>query len=109
MSNKSAKGLAIVSGIIGGVFGITKALLNFSSQSGLNDMGCDWYCDNCGASLNSQHGFYAGDTWVCTKCGYENDVSENNICGTRLVDDDRGGFVEVTDFPNDELEDPEDY
>ena len=46
----------------------------------LNDSGCDWYCDNCGAYLNSQPGFTTEDgVWDCTECGEENDVSEDNI------------------------------
>lgn len=39
-----------------------------------------WFCDGCDAYLNIQHGFNTkGKTWICSKCGYLNDVSRNNI------------------------------
>ena len=46
----------------------------------INPEECDWYCDECGAYLNSQLGFttFSGE-WTCTECGAENDVSEDNI------------------------------
>lgn len=40
----------------------------------------DWYCDSCDAYLNRQSGFTTiTGSWVCSKCGYENDVTDNNI------------------------------
>lgn len=40
----------------------------------------DWYCDSCDAHLNQQTGFTTmSGTWTCTKCGYDNDVTEDNI------------------------------
>lgn len=40
----------------------------------------DWYCDGCGAYLNLQVGFVSTkDRWVCTKCGYDNDITDANI------------------------------
>ena len=45
-----------------------------------NDNGCDWYCDKCGTFMNSQSGFsVTNGTWVCTECGFVNDVTEDNI------------------------------
>lgn len=55
--------------------------LEYDSETDtVNALDIDWYCDECDAYLNSQRGFnpYA-DTWVCKKCGYENDLSEDNI------------------------------
>lgn len=75
---------------------------------GKSDLGADWTCDNCGANLNRQLGFFAGGTWTCTECGYENDVSEANIIGTRLEEDGTGHPHEVLDIPIYD-EDPEDY
>jgi len=44
------------------------------------DRNCDWYCDCCGAYMNSQNGFTAiSGVWTCSNCGTENDVSEDNI------------------------------
>lgn len=39
-----------------------------------------WFCDQCGEYLNHQKGFdkYAF-SHVCTKCGYRNDTTKNNI------------------------------
>lgn len=44
------------------------------------DGGCSWYCDGCGTYMNDQEGFTVEDDyWVCTECGWENDVTEDNI------------------------------
>ncbi len=46
----------------------------------MDDGGCDWYCDYCGAHLNSQSGFTVSyGTWDCSACGEENNVSDDNI------------------------------
>lgn len=51
------------------------------------DRNCDWYCDCCDAHLNKQSGFTAiTGTWVCTECGMENDVSEDNILSDFATD-----------------------
>ena len=51
-----------------------------SSEVIYDDKGCDWHCDNCRVYMNSQPGFTTvSDKWTCAECGYENDVSENNI------------------------------
>lgn len=40
----------------------------------------DWYCDECDAYLNDQPGFDDHcDVWVCTECGCENKISEDQI------------------------------
>lgn len=39
-----------------------------------------WFCDGCDTFLNVQPGFEKhGKRWTCTLCGYDNDVSRNNI------------------------------
>lgn len=42
-----------------------------------------WFCDECNTYLNNQEGFdrYAS-RHICTKCGYENDTTFDNIKGT---------------------------
>lgn len=40
----------------------------------------DWWCDRCGAYLNSQDGFDDHHyIWKCTKCGHKNSISASNI------------------------------
>lgn len=40
----------------------------------------DWWCDRCGANLNSQAGFVDTDyIWQCTECGHKNSISSANI------------------------------
>lgn len=42
--------------------------------------GIDWYCDHCGALLNSQKNFDDHKyLWKCTNCGYKNSLSWDNI------------------------------
>ena len=42
--------------------------------------GIDWYCDHCGALLNTQRCFDDHKyTWKCTSCGYKNSISWDNI------------------------------
>ena len=37
--------------------------------------GIDWWCDRCGAYLNSQSGFNDHKyTWKCTECGFKNSI-----------------------------------
>lgn len=44
------------------------------------DLDVVWYCDGCDAELNRQEGFTTETgTWICAKCGYLNDVTDNNI------------------------------
>ena len=39
-----------------------------------------WYCDGCNAVLNEQRGFSTENgTWECTECGFENDVTSDNV------------------------------
>lgn len=39
-----------------------------------------WYCDGCNCVLNEQEDFDTSTgIWYCTECGYENDVSSENI------------------------------
>ena len=40
----------------------------------------DWWCDRCGAYLNSQFGFDDHKyIWKCTECDYKNSISRDNI------------------------------
>lgn len=49
-------------------------------MSKFNVMDYDWYCDNCGAHISNQSGFPgSGDTWTCTKCGYNNNIGAGNV------------------------------
>lgn len=42
--------------------------------------GIDWYCDHCGALLNSQKNFDDHKyVWKCRECGYKNSISWDNI------------------------------
>lgn len=42
--------------------------------------GIDWYCDKCGAFLNSQKNFDDHKyIWKCRECGYKNSISWANI------------------------------
>ena len=44
----------------------------------------DWWCDRCGAYLNTQNGFDDHRyIWRCTECGHKNSISADNIyeCG----------------------------
>ena len=42
--------------------------------------GIDWYCDHCGALLNSQKNFDDHKyVWKCKECGYKNSISWDNI------------------------------
>ncbi len=45
-----------------------------------------WYCDNCGIYLNRQIGFKVDSGhWVCSQCGYINDVTAEYVGqGNRL-------------------------
>ncbi|MGN0503376.1 MAG: hypothetical protein ACI4HN_10655 [Ruminococcus sp.] len=41
-----------------------------------------WFCDECGTYLNNQEGFdRTASKHICTKCGYENDTTFDNIKG----------------------------
>ena len=40
----------------------------------------EWFCDRCGAYLNSQDGFDDHHyIWKCTDCGHKNSISASNI------------------------------
>lgn len=77
-------------------------LLDFLFNQSSDDLDCDWYCDSCGAFLNSQPGLtVSSGTWTCEECGYENDVTEDNI-----IDDDNYDYDHDDDdndvYDNDE-------
>lgn len=51
----------------------------FVSSSSLENSIGFWFCDECEAFLNIQDFFSTEDnTWVCTECGFSNDVSDEN-------------------------------
>lgn len=98
--------LAGVAALISGIVGIASAVTGHR----VLDLGCDWYCDNCGAKLNDQAGFIAGSSWTCSQCGYFNDVSTDNIVSSYSSDDGSGHLIDVVDVPAPgDYEDPEDY
>lgn len=50
------------------------------SQKSLRKGMVFWFCDDCDAYLNVQEGFEsAKDRFVCKNCGFENDITKNNI------------------------------
>lgn len=54
---------------------------------------CDWYCDNCNAYLNAQSSFSGHDRYhTCEECGYENEISADNIRDTGLPSEDYADF-----------------
>ena len=53
-------------------------LVDFTGNERFVDV--DWYCDGCGAYLNSQSGFDDHHyTWKCTECGFKSSISKDNI------------------------------
>jgi DNA-directed RNA polymerase subunit M/transcription elongation factor TFIIS len=58
--------------------------------------GFDWYCDNCGAYLNSQPYFSEKrNSWTCKECGYKNRITADNIYMPGVNDEEfenRPGF-----------------
>ena len=107
---KRKKNLANMASALTVAAGVAKIVADFVGRIRDNDLGCDWYCDNCGAELNTQLGFRAGSTWTCKECGYLNDVSTDNIIEPRKVVDDSGRELDVLDLPAPgDWEDPEDY
>lgn len=41
-----------------------------------------WFCDGCNTYLNNQPGFdRKGTRWTCAKCGFDNDITFDNIRG----------------------------
>lgn len=88
--SKVAGILGIAAAVLGGIAAIIEAVANsrddidgYSCEPNnypILDDGVDWYCDCCGAYLNTQPEFSTiTEMWICTECGCINDVSENNI------------------------------
>ncbi len=68
--------------------------------------GSDWFCDNCGAYMNWQIGFTRDyGVWTCSKCGYENDVSDNNLFEDEDFTDEQN--IEMCHAMDEAKEDPE--
>lgn len=80
-------------------------LLDFLFNQSSDDLDCDWYCDSCGAFLNSQSGFtVSSGIWTCEECGYENDVTEDNIVdGNDNYDDDDFDYYDYDDDDGEKL------
>lgn len=60
-----------------------------------------WFCDECGAYLNNQEGFERSERrHICKNCGYENDITFDNVkgvcsdCGKTIPDPDSTLCVE---------------
>lgn len=54
------------------------------------DMGCDWYCDECNAYLNAQPGFTTiNNDWTCTECGHVNGTTYDNIVNYEYDNEDK--------------------
>lgn len=52
-----------------------------------------WYCDRCNSVMNYQNGFSTiTGTWVCTDCGFENDVSSDNVFSSEQDYQDQMGI-----------------
>ena len=68
--------------------------------------GVGWFCDECGAFLNTQSGFSDWyDTWTCTECGHTNVISQDNIYSTeqeyresKSNSEDEDFFVNLINF-----------
>ena len=53
-----------------------------------DDSDTTWYCDGCDAELNRQEGFSStSGTWICTKCGYLNNVTNENKLSEEEAED----------------------
>lgn len=61
-------------------YSISGSQVDCDDSGNCSVLGIDWYCDGCNAHLNKQSGFnqYA-DSWTCTKCGYDNFITKNNV------------------------------
>ena len=59
----------------------------------------DWWCDDCGASLNEQDGFnpYCG-SWTCTECGCVNDIDEDEVVWSDDDDEERISVSDAADI-----------
>jgi DNA-directed RNA polymerase subunit M/transcription elongation factor TFIIS len=65
-------------------------------RSPRDDMGCDWFCDNCNALMNYQNGFTTlSGVWNCSACNYLNDVSKDNILqyGTKPATENQMRYI----------------
>lgn len=52
----------------------------FISDADLKNGEVFWFCDKCETFMNKQPGFNAvSGHWICTECGFDNDVSAANI------------------------------
>ena len=50
------------------------------SQKALRKGYVFWFCDKCDSYLNVQEGFEnAKEIFICKTCGYENDITKDNI------------------------------
>lgn len=59
------------------------------------DLDCIWHCDECDAILNDQDGFTCENgIWICTECGFENSVTEDDIIYDTGWDDEEDEIPE---------------
>ena len=78
-------------------------------KKGARFPGITWICDGCDECLNIQEGFNdLSDFWKCTKCGYINSISDNDIldeemlAAIRSAIDEWDPFLFFPDAPADE-------
>lgn len=61
--------------------------------------GIEWYCDRCGEHLNDQPGFDDHQHyWTCTKCGYKNRLSIDDIYNCEMEYQNGSAPVDKEDF-----------
>jgi ribosomal protein S27AE len=50
------------------------------SEKALSNGEVFWFCDKCEAFMNTQNGFNTeSGHWICSKCGFDNDVTDGNV------------------------------
>jgi NAD-dependent SIR2 family protein deacetylase len=54
--------------------------------------GEEYYCPNCRAVLNDQHGFNPGNSRFCTKCGQKLNLKEYYCPNCKAILNDQYGF-----------------
>jgi len=58
----------------------------------------DWWCDSCGDYLNNQTNFDDHKyLWKCTKCGYKNSISKDNIYDSKVDYETRNSSLKDDD------------
>lgn len=59
----------------------------------------DWWCDDCGASLDAQDAFDVNcGSWACTKCGCINFINENEIVDFNSGDEEYSDSIDIEEY-----------